>query len=50
MPSQDPLFRQIIGLFYRILNTLGYRFAEKVNGKSPGKRTGDMELKVMGTQ
>jgi len=30
MPIQDPLTQQIIGLCYRIANTLGHGFAEKV--------------------
>ena len=30
MPIQDPLMQQIIGLCYRIANTLGHGFAEKV--------------------
>ena len=30
MPIQDPLTQQIIGLCYRVANTLGHGFAEKV--------------------
>lgn len=30
MPIQDPLTQQIIGLCYRIANTLGHGFVEKV--------------------
>ena len=30
MPIQDPLTQQIIGLSYRVANTLGHGFAEKV--------------------
>ncbi len=30
MPIQDPLTQQIIGLCYRIANTLGHGFIEKV--------------------
>lgn len=30
MPIQDPLTQQIIGMCYRIANTLGHGFVEKV--------------------
>lgn len=30
MPIQDPLTQQIIGFCYRIANTLGHGFVEKV--------------------
>ena len=30
MPIQDPLTQQIIGLCYRVANTLGHGFVEKV--------------------
>ena len=48
MPIQDPLTQQIIGLCYRVANTLGHGFVEKAMG--PSKGTGEMELEVKDIQ